>query len=78
MYTHCKIDLKNKLTMSYKVFGYCWNSADNVLNVDSHKRLNNSFRKLKIYVKNRVSEIKRVSDPDCWSHCPGNKNLSDT
>lgn len=40
--------------------------------------IKNNFSKLKMFFKNRVHEIKKMSDPDCWKDFIGNKNSADT
>lgn len=35
---------------------------------------NNNYPKLKMFVKNRVDEIKKISYTVCFYHCPINEN----
>jgi len=39
--------------------------------------INNESRRFKTYVTNRVSEIRDVSQPSQWRHCPGTLNPAD-
>ena len=39
--------------------------------------INNESRRFKTYVANRVSEIREVSHPSQWRHCPGTLNPAD-
>ena len=39
--------------------------------------INNESRRFKTYVANRVSEIRDVSKPSQWRHCPGSLNPAD-
>ena len=39
--------------------------------------INNESRRFKTYVANRVSEIRDVSQPSQWRHCPGTLNPAD-
>jgi len=39
--------------------------------------INNEFRRFKTYVANRVSEIRDMSKPSQWRHCPGSLNPAD-
>lgn len=39
--------------------------------------INNESRRFKTYVANRVTEIREVSQPSQWRHCPGNLNPAD-
>ena len=39
--------------------------------------INNESRRLKTYVANQVSEIRDVSKPSQWRHCPGSLNPTD-
>lgn len=40
--------------------------------------IKNNSRKLKMFVRNRIDEIRKISYPDSWNHCPRNENLADT
>ena len=39
--------------------------------------IRNESRRFKTYVANRVCEIRQVSEPTQWRHCPGNLNPAD-
>lgn len=66
----------NNESKSCNVLGYCWNSSDDVLNVTSEKPLKNHSRNLNIFVKNRVDQIKKISDLNFWKPCPGYENCA--
>lgn len=68
----------NNESKSCKVLCYSWNSEGDVLNVASDKPLKNNSWKQNIFVKSRVDEIERVSEPNFCKHCPENENPVNT
>ncbi|KAK3726813.1 hypothetical protein QZH41_019603 [Actinostola sp. cb2023] len=39
--------------------------------------INNESRRFKTYVANRITEIRELTNPDQWRHCPGKLNPAD-
>jgi len=39
--------------------------------------IHNEDRRFQTYVANRVTEIRDLTTPDQWRHCPGNENPTD-
>ncbi len=39
--------------------------------------IHGTSKEWKPYVRNRVTEIRRLVPPECWSHCPGKTNPAD-
>lgn len=57
-----------------------WNISSTFFWTDSKitlQYINNESRRFKTYVVNRVSEIRDVSQPSQWRHCPGTLNPAD-
>ncbi|XP_054723576.1 uncharacterized protein LOC129233627 [Uloborus diversus] len=64
--------IRNSLTLPENVGFYFW--SDSMITLHWIK---GSTRKLKMFVRNRVEEIKRICLPEWWHHCPGTENPAD-
>ena len=49
-----------------------WSDSQTIL-----QYINNESKRFQTYVANRVAEIREVTSPDQWRHCPGKVNPAD-
>ena len=49
-----------------------WSDSQTTLQYIKHE-----FKRFQTYVANRVAEIREVTSPDQWRHCPGKVNPAD-
>jgi hypothetical protein len=63
--------IQEELTYSISSVWF-WTDAQTVLNY-----ISNESKRFNVYVANRVAEIRAVTTPDQWRHCPGVENPAD-
>lgn len=64
--------VKSIIDLKKPIKNYYWTDSKIVL-----FWIKGSVKRWKNFVANRVVEIKTLSDPSCWHHCPGKQNPAD-